>query len=134
MTELVVEKGRFKWFYLKNKQGEYVACVATGRRGNALVFDYSVLNQNKDEWSRQTARNVAIGRIIAGKGCVGVPDNVNVKKWILTSLKNDRYTPSRLKQAAKFWLSEEETKRREEKISHLQEKQKTSERKHTSSR
>ena len=120
MSELVVEKGKFKWFYLKNKKGEYVACVATGHaKDGDLIFNYSVLNKDKDEWSRKVARDVAIGRIVAGRGqpinLPTVPPNRTVKELILLALKQDRYTPSRLKEAAKFWLSEGQAKRREAK-------------------
>ncbi len=103
-----------RWFYLRDKNRNPVACVASERytsfkgtdhERECVAFAVSAHNP-KDQYNKSMAREVAIGRLNKGLGatysgsvCL-VPE---VKKLIIATIMLGDF-PERAKKAAQLWL------------------------------
>lgn len=125
---------RIRWFYVRDKDGKPVACIATKRENQSIAIAFSVCNP-VDQWNKKIARDKAIGRVNSVSflhHCFGEGD---IKKNVMKTLAKGEpilddegllvvSIPTRLKQAAKFWLSEGEQIKRGIKKSEMRMKSK----------
>ena len=111
----VYKNSKFRWFYLKDKNGKYVGCVASVPHEDTVAYSTSTLNP-VDQWNRKTARSVAIGRLIheiyEEKTYRSVTAGGDVKKTIMEEIATCVDLPTRLKEAARYWLSPKQQAKR----------------------
>jgi len=99
--------------YLKDANGHYVGCIAIreheaapGERFALVEYRVSVRNP-EDEFDKDVARQLALGRMVEAPYTVRVPAHPNlheVSAAIMKDITRDVGVPSRAKRAAKLWL------------------------------
>lgn len=108
-----------RWFYLRDANKRPVACIASeivvanaGQEAVEYVY-FAVSTHNPiDEFNRNTARDVAQGRLLSSLGEPGwdhenkVLVGPGVKEAILKKLASTKSMPQRTKDAAKLWVTE----------------------------
>jgi len=97
-----------RWFYLKDENKFPVACVASDKEENMIVFSVSTHNP-VDPFDRDVARQVAIGRLTAKKFAGVVTDETGIKEKIVTKIAASKTLPARAIEAANYWLSQRKT-------------------------
>ena len=99
--------------YLKDQNGHYVGCIAIrerpaqdGERFALVEYRLSALNP-LDEFDKDVARQLALGRMVEAPYTVRVRANPNmhdVSVAIMTDILRDVDAPTRVRKAAKYWL------------------------------
>lgn len=92
-----------KWFYLRDKNNNKVGCVASEKKLDAIYFAVSAHNP-KDQYNPEAAREVATGRLKAGKIAGTVTQETGIKEQIMAQIKVDKKLPSRARNAARLWI------------------------------
>lgn len=99
--------------YLKNENGHYVGCIAivehpapSGEHFALVEYRVSVRNPS-DQFDKDVARQLALGRLVEAPYTVRVPSHPNmheISRAIMKDIARDHTAPSRARNAAKHWL------------------------------
>lgn len=99
--------------YLKDDNGHYVGCIAIkehpahpGEHYTLVEYRVSVRNP-ADQFDKDVARHLALGRMVETPYTVRVPADPNmheVSHAIMKDIARDSSEPSRARRAAKLWL------------------------------
>lgn len=102
--------------FLRDKSGNPVGCLAIVIVPNSdqVKYNFSVANLDQDVFERDTARSMAIGRVVTSPLTVRLPKkNFNmfdISRAVMKNLSRREGTPSRAVKAAKLWLKQNENK------------------------
>lgn len=99
--------------YLRNSKGQPVGCVAiklhqTGKAINTVTYQVSVLNP-EDQFNRQVARQLALGRMVEKPCSVAVKRSASkfdITTAVFGQIQHDTSMPARARKATKMWLDQ----------------------------
>jgi hypothetical protein len=79
-----------------------------------VEYQFSVINAKQDVFNRQTARHLALGRLVENPITVPLQErNLNmfdISRAVMKNLSRRKDAPSRAVKAAKLWLKQNENK------------------------
>ncbi len=99
--------------YLKDEHGHYVGCIAivehpTPPGEHFALIEYRVSVRNPaDQFDKDVARQLALGRLVEAPYTVRVPTRPNmheISRALMKDIARDGNAPSRARRAAKLWL------------------------------
>lgn len=100
--------------FLRDKSGNPVGCLAIliNPSTRHVEYQFSVVNMAQDTFNRETARQLALGRLAEKPLIVRLQEkNLNmydISRAVMKSLSRRKWAPSRAVKAAKLWLKENE--------------------------
>jgi hypothetical protein len=97
----------YRIMYLRDRKGAPIGCIAIDESVPGVIgFQYSVLNP-LDEFRRDVARQIAIGRLVTRPIKINVPANISRHEGairIMSEITKTVACPSRARRAAQLWL------------------------------
>jgi proline racemase len=99
--------------YLKDENGHYVGCIAIKEHAASggehyAVVEYRLSVRNPaDQFDKDVARQLALGRMVEAPYTVRVPSHPNmheISRALMKDIARDGNAPSRARRAAKLWL------------------------------
>lgn len=92
-----------RFFYLRDENNTRVACVASRLSEDRVEFALSTWNPI-DPFDKSIAKQIAEGRLKAGKIYSIEFQRETVKREIITTILSNTHSPTRAREAAKRWL------------------------------
>lgn len=98
--------------FLRDKSNSPVGCVAILINPSTRLVEYqfSVVNMAQDTFNRETARQLALGRLIESPITIPLRERnlnmFNISQAVMKNLSRRKNAPSRAVKAAKTWLKD----------------------------
>jgi hypothetical protein len=102
--------------FLRDKSGNPVGCLAIVAfpDSNVVEYQFSVVNLDQDDFDREVARGLALGRLVEMPITVRLParkfNMFDISRAVMKNLTRREGVPSRAIKAAKLWLKQNENK------------------------